>query len=160
MFAVVDGLGHGPMAELAATAATRALEAIEPGTSIEACFSLAGKALKGTRGAAMTVVRIAGDQLEVAGVGNVGCRGVGMSMPIIATPGVLGHSHRQLRVGRCAVPRRGRFVLHSDGLPSSSDLGSLDADDAGRACEEAIQRFAVAHDDATVLVVDLGPTLR
>jgi negative regulator of sigma-B (phosphoserine phosphatase) len=155
VLALVDGLGHGPLAEVAAMAAMSALESAPAGIGVEALFALAHQALRGTRGAAMTVVRIDDLQLEAAGVGNVACRASAFSIPMLATPGIVGHSYRRLRVGHCDPPKAGRLILHSDGVSSSFHVDSLDMLDSEAACDRLMARFAAGHDDATVLVADL-----
>jgi hypothetical protein len=155
LLAVIDGLGHGPLAETAALAAMRAIEAAPAGTGVEGQFASAHQALRGTRGVAMTVVRISDQQVEVAGVGNVACRAAGFSIPVLATPGIVGHSYRRLRVGRCDAPKLGRLVLHSDGVSSAFHIGALELLDVEAACERLMAGFAAGHDDATVLVADL-----
>jgi negative regulator of sigma-B (phosphoserine phosphatase) len=155
VLALVDGLGHGPLAEAAAMAAISALESAPAGIGVEAHFARAHQALRGTRGAAMTVVRIDDTQLEVAGVGNVACRSLSFSIPMLATPGIVGHSYRRLRVGHCDVPKAGRLILHSDGISSSFHVDALELIDSEGACDRLMARFAAGHDDATVLVADL-----
>ena len=70
--AVVDGLGHGPQAAVAAHAATTDLAAHpgrDPAAAVQGCHEV----LTGTRGAALLVVRIdvGAGELAFVGVGNV-----------------------------------------------------------------------------------------
>ncbi|NUP06512.1 MAG: SpoIIE family protein phosphatase [Polyangiaceae bacterium] len=155
LLAVVDGLGHGPAASLAADAAERTLDAAKVELSLEELFKLVDRALRGTRGAAMTALRIAKGELEAAAIGNVGFRSTASGIPLVWTPGILGQTHRPLRVGRCAAPKHGRLLLFSDGISSRFRLDSLDTKSPERACEELLASHALPHDDATALIMDL-----
>src|SRR5947199_391590 len=68
--AVVDGLGHGPAAAAAALAAREVLAA-HPDLAPEPALRLLHQALRGTRGAAISIAQIetAANQLIYAGVG-------------------------------------------------------------------------------------------
>lgn len=72
LFALVDGLGHGPPA---AEAALRAVDTVTAAGAepIEVLIQLCHRALEGTRGVAMTLARIdfAANTLTWTGVGNV-----------------------------------------------------------------------------------------
>ena len=71
LIAVMDGLGHGPDAH-EATSAAMAVIAENPDAPLESLFESCNKALQRTRGVVMTIAAIAGDgQMEWMGVGNV-----------------------------------------------------------------------------------------
>ncbi len=70
LLAVVDGLGHGEEAEIAAKAAIKTIDAnaYEP---IEKIFKLCNEALLLTRGAAITIVKLCGHIMTYKAIGNV-----------------------------------------------------------------------------------------
>src|SRR4051812_27934099 len=73
--ALVDGLGHGPLAAEAAQAALACLRArpdLDPMAALAACHG----ALRGTRGAALSIATVdtARQRLTFVGVGNVEAR--------------------------------------------------------------------------------------
>ena len=70
---VVDGAGHGEPAAEAASLALKSLRDSARETLTDA-LQRCHRALHGSRGAAVSVVEIAGEKLEFAGVGNVDCR--------------------------------------------------------------------------------------
>ena len=72
LFAVVDGLGHGPEAARASAAAVRILES-DPGARPEELIRRCHEALRRTRGVAMTIACVDAvvDEVVWFGVGNV-----------------------------------------------------------------------------------------
>jgi hypothetical protein len=124
LIALVDGLGHGP---IAAEAAKLALETIRthasesPVTILEACHQ---KLLRG-RGAAISIVRIDHQgRGTFSGVGNVSTHIYPHSSkdPVfLPSAGVIGHRFRPLRETTFRLPNDGVGVLHSDGVSSRLD---------------------------------------
>jgi hypothetical protein len=154
---VVDGLGHGPMAEEAAERAVAAVTTAGD-VSVAALFDAAHAALRGTRGAALTLVLVEGARVTAAGVGNVALRTVrGAPLPFIGTPGIVGGNMRSVRVAEAhAAPTR--FVLHSDGVSSRFASEPFADGSPADASERLLAELAGTLDDATVLVVDvMGP---
>ena len=131
IFAVLaDGLGHGPVA-----AAASALAVADPadlaGIELPDALLRIHTRLRGSRGAAVTVVRLrpaadgAGSELLVAGVGNVAAAVVspdGAVKRTLISPGTAGLSIRTPLQTTTRVPPDGVVVLHTDGLLSSWDL--------------------------------------
>lgn len=157
LLALIDGLGHGPSAALASTRAAEALSSLfEQGDvpSVSECFEVAGKALRSTRGAAMTVVLVHPSRVEAAGVGNVGLRASALKIPFLATAGIVGAQHRTLRVAHMKVAATGRLVMFSDGISSRFDMATIEGLPPDRACERLLAEHGADHDDATVLVAD------
>ncbi len=118
---VVDGLGHG---EGAAAAARRAVQIFrgDPGASPRALVAAIHDALRGSRGAAVSVARIdrARRVLTYAGLGNVG--GVvaanGTARHLMSSNGTAGHD--AARINELSYPwsAEALLVMHSDGLGS------------------------------------------
>lgn len=159
LLAVIDGLGHGAPAALAALRARDVLlaaPALDPIALVRAC----DRALRGTRGAAMTLVVLTPEpdamRVLAVGVGNVLLRASGIrDLAFASTPGIVGGLRREPRVARGRVDPRARIVLASDGVSTRFELDALSPTSPERACDELLERHAVDHDDATVLVADL-----
>ena len=156
--AVVDGLGHGPAAHEAAAAAVRALAAA-PDLAPERALALCQRALAGTRGAALAIVRIdlAAGRLTYAGVGNVEGR---LWRPegerrLLAQRGIVGATLPTIRPVD-ARPRGGLAPasLHSDGV--SDRFASAALPEWGGPiqplAEAILRRHGRVTDDATVLI--------
>lgn len=159
MFAVIDALGHGVVAQSVADRARAALDdaPLEPGAL--SLIELVHQALKGTRGAALTVgVHSHGSRtIELAGVGNVQARSFSRSLPFIASPGVLGSRISRPRSTTIDLMPNETLLIASDGLPrrTSAALKEAPHADADALCDQLIA-VSHEHDDATVMLVRLG----
>lgn len=157
VLALIDGLGHG---EGAAVAAQRCADSFKKHADLglNEMLAMAHRDLRGTRGAVATVARIRSTErsLEVAGVGNASAvlfqeHGSTRQTPII-TPGVLGSAFRSTTVQRLPFEIGSMLVLHSDGLRSRFDALSLRLVTAQAAAEELVGGFGKASDDAGCIV--------
>lgn len=160
---VVDGLGHGP---LAAIAASRALQVIDEGAfdSPETYLLAAHLALRSSRGAAlaMTQVHLPLGKLFYAGIGNIVGRVVGptgLSTSLLSHNGIVGVEVRKPQQFEYAWRQGDLLVMHSDGL---SERWKLE-DYAGLAQADTAVIAAVLYrdakrgrDDATILVTRLA----
>jgi hypothetical protein len=157
--ALVDGLGHGPEAAHAAEAAIRALAArpeLEPLPALEECHA----ALRGTRGAAMSVASISAvdGRLAYAGVGNVEARlyrttGV---QGLVAYRGIVGGAAWRVRAFEYQLGPVWTLVLHTDGVRSRFDdqeVAAASEKDPQALAESLLDRWARPTDDATAVVV-------
>lgn len=154
LLAVVDALGHGPKAALAADAAIAHLSALGPLASLESGRIIEGLhgALRGTRGAAAMVCLVNGDEVDACGVGNVELRSLGSPLPVMLTPGVLGsHLSRLRTIGGTLRPRT-TLVLHSDGISSRTPFSQLASQPLEDVCRTAMSSHRNHHDDGSVLV--------
>jgi anti-sigma regulatory factor (Ser/Thr protein kinase) len=132
IFAVLaDGLGHGPAAAAAGARAVAGPAELAALPLPDALMRIHAR-LRGTRGAAVTAVRLrpaadgAGSELLVAGVGNVAAVVVspdGEARRTLIGHGTAGLAARTPTQTRTPVPAGGVVVLHTDGLLSSWDLG-------------------------------------
>jgi len=156
---VVDGLGHGPLAALAATAAVRAFGE-HPCTTAGAVVGDLHRALGGTRGAALSVADLDARTRTVtyAGIGNI----AGWILDhesrrgMISSPGIAGHKARRVQEWRYDVPAGSRVVLHSDGLTSKWVPGpTLLSRDPVLAAAALLRDAGTRHDDASVAVVEV-----
>lgn len=155
LIAVADGLGHGSGAAKASRAACRYIEehGEDPLTDIlEGC----GKAIRGTRGVALTLLRILKDEqtLCYAGVGNVEMAAKTLN-PIRPTncPGIVGGRISRVKESRHPFNPGDFISVYTDGVSNSISLGELEALDAQTAADKIVEVFGQEHDDATCVVV-------
>lgn len=119
---LADGLGHGPQAARASSAAVAALRSaphLAPADLLRRMHTV----LRETRGAAVALAQLdlGTGQLDFAGVGNVGARlRTGDHWRgLVSFPGIVGaHLPARLPQHREHWRRDSLLVLHSDGLPS------------------------------------------
>jgi len=153
MLAVIDVLGHGPDAAEVAVRAGEYLRSADLNADVEAWMQGLHEALARTRGAAAGLGRAEAGALEVAVVGNIEVRCCGTRVGVIATPGIVGRRMRRLR--SFSFPMRGgdRLAMHSDGL-RHVDLAATRELSVEPACDHLMHEFAVAIDDASLLLTD------
>ncbi|MFH8801843.1 SpoIIE family protein phosphatase [Streptomyces sp. NPDC017936] len=164
---LADGLGHGPEAARASTAAVEELHRSAHLGPSEVLRRLDG-ALRGTRGAAVALAQLdlRAGRLRFAGMGNVGARlREGDSWRhLLSRPGIVG-AHRPATLPETEVVWAAdrMLVLHSDGLPSRwvppSDPRLPAADPAVTAAvivRDASSSARPVRDDTAVAV--LSPT--
>jgi anti-sigma regulatory factor (Ser/Thr protein kinase) len=152
-----DGLGHGP---LAATASREAMAVFReaPGEQPAVLLERAHRKMSGTRGGAVAVVRIEGDTVRFAGLGNVAGWIVTADrrQGLVSVPGIAGHQARKFRHYDYTIEAGAAVVLHSDGLSSRWDirnLPGLTARDPLVIAAVLLSEAGVHRDDAGVLVV-------
>jgi anti-sigma regulatory factor (Ser/Thr protein kinase) len=158
--AVVDGLGHGPQASLAAEAALSAFAA-NP-TDLSGYIARANEATRDTRGAAVAacLIRREAGELDYVAVGNVSARicSPERERGLVSYGGTVGTQANppSARVTTYEWPTGGRLVLWTDGLTSRIDL----AGDPDLMSHDPAVTAAVLHrnhtrgrDDATVVVL-------
>ncbi|MET8572757.1 ATP-binding SpoIIE family protein phosphatase [Streptomyces sp. NPDC004783] len=165
---LADGLGHGPEAARASSAAVEALRGAARLVPSEALKHL-DAALSGTRGAAVALaqVDVRAGLLRFAGIGNVGARlcAEGTWRPLVSQPGIVG-THRPTTV-RDEEREWGEdrvLILHSDGLPSrwtpSPDSCAPSVDPAVTAAvtvRDASSPARPVRDDTAVAVLSSTP---
>lgn len=155
---VVDGLGHGPDAAEAATAALTVFDPLHggsPGNFVER----AHQALRGTRGAAIGAYRMDREtgRIRFAGAGNILGRvisGIG-DRTLVSQNGTAGVQVRTVQEQEMDWPAHALVILHSDGVQSRwqfDDATVLQRDPAIVAAF-VIWKFSRGRDDATVVVI-------
>ncbi|MER5476925.1 ATP-binding SpoIIE family protein phosphatase [Streptomyces sp. NPDC002734] len=159
-----DGLGHGPLAKRAAQAAVTAFRD-SPSEQPDGVLNDVHKALRGSRGGAIAVVRIepATRSVFFCGVGNISTFVVDPATEtrrsLLSAPGIVGHQMPTLRTVRLDLPPEGAVVMHSDGLTErwqASDMpGFLDHTPLVAAAQ-LLREAGVRRDDAGVVVAK-GP---
>ena len=155
LIALIDGLGHGELAALAADKAALFLRAWSLADDLLAAMQGLHDALRGTRGAAASVCLLHGRELVCCGVGNVEIRCFGSKVPILLSPGVLGARVVQFRMCRAELAVGSRLVLFSDGISHRAPLEALRHLEPDALCEELISRHRKPSDDATAVACDL-----
>ncbi|MBL9039123.1 MAG: SpoIIE family protein phosphatase [Archangium sp.] len=156
LFAVIDGLGHGPDAEASAQAAAVAVRATAS-DGLDEVFARVHGALGGLRGVVLAAIRIDAQGATFAGVGNIDIFGPeGVARPV-SIPGIVGSGRYRFRPFSLDVRAGQRWVLASDGLRASAVTTLLHAETrppADAFAEALIAQAARPNDDACVLVID------
>ena len=159
---VADGLGHGP---LAARASEQAAETFLASASVDPAelVQLMHRALSGTRGAAVAVVRLDSGthSLVHAGVGNIAGRlvGEGLARTLVSQPGIVGHNLPRVRETAIDASVGRAVILHSDGLTEKWDLATLPGllRQGPAVVAAALMRDAGTHrDDASLIVLEVA----
>lgn len=160
LLAVIDGLGHGTEAAIAATAAVITLESHGDRPLIEQ-FERCNAALKDTRGVAMTIAhaREATGEVTWLGVGNVEGMiaridegAVARTDFLMLRNGVVGMKLPRLQVSRQTLEPGDLLILATDGLRARFHEGLDPTGDPGEIAERLLAEHARDNDDAMVLV--------
>jgi len=156
---VVDGLGHGPDAALAAQAALRVAGEhpdLAPAEVLQ-CVHDALRSMRGAAGAAASVVPHAG-RGAYAGVGNI--RGFTWSTDgvkhLVSHNGTLGHQARKFQAFDFAFPPRTMLVMLSDGISSHFDprhYVGIERHHPAVIAGTIYRDHARGRDDATIVVL-------
>lgn len=161
LVAAVDGLGHGPEAEAAATMAIKTIEKhadLAPARLLEECHA----ALRSTRGAVVGIARVdrALRTLVYAGLGNIEARIVAEQKVYrpISVNGIVGHSARKFREETFPFEHGDLLLLHSDGISDRFELTSrARSRDPQMLAAQIAAEFGRAHDDQLLLIVKEAP---
>jgi serine phosphatase RsbU (regulator of sigma subunit) len=166
LVALIDGLGHGPEAALAAREAARVLEE-RPRDPLDELIRRCHDALHGTRGAVMSVASFDAQQSSMtwAGVGNVEAlllradRSAERRREVISLRGgVVGYQLPPIRASTLAVGPGDTLVMASDGLRSGFATGIPLHWGPQALADSLLERHARGSDDALVVVARyLGP---
>ena len=153
---VVDGLGHG---ELANKASNMAISYIEENLQRDIEFILKGchERLKGTRGAVAGVAKIdlVTSELSYGGVGNIEAFifSGGHMTALLSTNGIAGYNLRKVKIFVCPFYENDLLLIHSDGVSSRTDFESFEsAEDLNSAAHRIVKEYGKDHDDATILL--------
>lgn len=155
LFAVIDGLGHGPLAAHASRVALHRLDSLSFDLPVLEMMLAVHRELEGTIGAAGTICRISERRLEACAVGNVRLACSGSDVPLVACPGVLGHRIQRLRACACALSPGSTLALYTDGIEPSLRLADARALSPEAACKAIMAKLRRGDDDATVLVAKM-----
>jgi anti-sigma regulatory factor (Ser/Thr protein kinase) len=156
---IIDGLGHGPLAHLAAETARQYVESHfdQPLADI---FRGTGRACRATRGVVMALARFdwAIEQLTFASVGNVEARVFGTleARNFLVRRGVIGLNAPGPAVTEHRWLPDYVLVLASDGLKTNwgqEDSPDLEREPASVGAQKVLRALARDTDDTTVIVV-------
>jgi len=157
---VIDGAGHGPLANHAATVAADVLRD-NAHLSAEQALGLCHTRLYGTRGAVISIADIQGDKLRFVGVGNVDLRLITPTAQqrLVPNRGLLGASLPKIHPWTLTLEPDWRLLMFSDGIKqrmthSWEDLANLEKADGIVA--ELISYWGRDTDDATIVLIGPG----
>jgi hypothetical protein len=161
LVAVVDGLGHGREAGLAAQAAAQAV-LDHRHLPVDEILRHCDQQLQATRGAAMGVLRLAADGSgEFCGIGNIEVQSLaGAPAGVFCLPGIVGHSLRTLRSMPFTMQSGDIYCLHTDGVSSRGNLRGCLPGAAATVARCIVDGWGRPHDDATAVVLGYGAAAR
>jgi anti-sigma regulatory factor (Ser/Thr protein kinase) len=163
LFMLVDGLGHGPEAHLAASEAVRMFNETS-NCSLMDIIQAQHVALKKTRGVAVAIIKIdlACQEATYLGVGNIAgaILNPDRRYNMLSYNGIVGHRFRTIQEMKYPFNNKSILVMHSDGLSnqwektcSTELLRQSTATMAGVLYRD----FKRKRDDACVLVARIKP---
>lgn len=161
LLAIIDGLGHGPLAAAAAQAALDTLAA-QPDLPLAELFSRLDARLASTRGAAIGLVQLQGLQMRHAGIGNtraVCLRGREQTR-LPSQNGIVGGGQALcVSINERQLQRGDWLLLFTDGINEHLQL-PVQLPEWERSpdilCQHVLARWRAAADDAGVLVMHVG----
>ncbi|QHI99913.1 SpoIIE family protein phosphatase [Xylophilus rhododendri] len=154
---VADGLGHGPEAAKASSAAT-ALFRAQPFADMAAQLQELHVALQTTRGSAVFCMRLAPQEVRSAGAGNVVGRIVSgvTDRSIVTQHGTVGLQIRRAQEASLPLPPYALAIVHSDGIETRWDparIRPLMDRDPTLIAALLLREHSRGRDDATVVVL-------
>lgn len=162
ILSVVDGLGHGVQARRASSRAVATLREQTSFADMEDVFDQCHRALKGTRGAVMSVARFERNagELDCVCVGDVGMQIVAFreSRRLSCKGGYIGtaDSNYRVKTERLSV-RAGELVLaYSDGLKTGTDISqeaALLREHPLIIADHLLTHYGRSSDDVMIIVV-------
>ena len=161
-FFVVDGLGHGPTAAIAANTAGATFDRYRH-YAPQQLLETAHRELAGTRGAAAALLQVdsASGDVGYAGIGNISASivGGGVQKGLISHNGTLGVATRKVQSFAYGWPPGSLLVMHSDGIQtrwSLNDYPGLVTRHPSVIAATIARDFSRGNDDTTILVARRG----
>ncbi len=154
---MVDGLGHGHDAQIAAEAAIEYVKE-HAGMDLIDLFRKCDLSIRHTRGAVMGVAMIDQESgtLRYAGVGNTRCLMLGKTtVRLISYPGIVGAGFRTLRTENYPIERDALVLMYTDGLPETFEVSGYPAEygeDLAGMARAIMQDWYRGTDDGAVMV--------
>ena len=157
--AVIDGVGHGPNAAIAAVTAKNYIEANAEAPLTEILQGV-HEVLKSTQGAVACLCRIDlnSGQLSMAGIGNITCRifrGLD-SERLLSRDGILGYMVSTPREHTRKLDNAALLLMHSDGVREHFELfeyPGLLKGNAASVAARVVDTLGKNNDDASCLAV-------
>jgi len=161
--ALIDGLGHGPEAAIAAEAAQAALASPDrqsPSLLMQRCH----ERLRETRGAALTVMQfdMRTLQLEWTGVGNIIAvllhpepNGKFTRTELFGRGGVVGVQLPSIASSSLRIVPGDMLVAATDGVHTSFAYGITRIETPQQLADRLLTRYCTGYDDATVVVAQI-----
>jgi anti-sigma regulatory factor (Ser/Thr protein kinase) len=155
---VIDGLGHGELAQQAALAAQSYVQSHYE-LPLDELFAGASRACHGTRGVVMALARFESPtMITFANLGNVEMRAWSGTerFDFAVQRGFLGAQENHVQVRQHRWQPNWTLVLHSDGLRAQwqwSDFPGLEQAPAQAVAGQLLKVLAKEQDDATVVTV-------
>jgi serine phosphatase RsbU (regulator of sigma subunit) len=150
LLCVADGLGHGPAAEIAASAACNHCES-HATDRLESLFVSLESALATSRGAAVSILDFdpTSGRVRFAGVGNVELRSSGTKrFAPLTTAGIVGRRPRAPIVSEERLASGDLLVMFTDGVSSRFELQAYAQLSAQAAADEIVAKHQKSHDDS------------
>jgi len=156
---ILDGLGHGPLAQRAAQAGRQYLEQ-HFDQPLDNLFRGVERACRATRGVVMALARfdLATKKLTMASVGNIEVRLLARNIPVqpLVRRGVLGLNAPNPVLTEHLWTPDAILMMHSDGLSGRwrwDQISRLANESVNQIASELLLDFGKSEDDVTVLVV-------
>ena len=152
---IIDGLGHGKDAEIAAKAAVEYI-ANHLSESLQEIFAGCDRGLRGTRGAAMGIAVIDEEkgELTYAGIGNTRAIVVNSGTYHLGNDyGIIGGGFKKLTPETVAIGKGALVIMSTDGVEELIDLSRYDliSGDVHELAEMIIRDWRIERDDAAVM---------
>ena len=164
LIGVIDGVGHGPEAALAADAAVEVLDTFA-GESVSLLMQRCHERLRCTRGAAITLIVLhpAANAAEWVGAGNVAAVVSQTESPgrkrcreLLIRSGIAGSLLPSTEALSLTVRRGDTVVLATDGVHRTFIDGVVSGQSAQRLAEQLLAKYGTSQDDALVAVARLA----
>jgi anti-sigma regulatory factor (Ser/Thr protein kinase) len=154
---IIDGLGHGPLAQKAAHAAQHYVQT-HYDLPLEKIFLGVGRVCRATRGVVMALALFESPQrMKFSSIGNIEPRAFGPGkIQFMLQRGILGVSEPRITVQEHSWDPGRLLVLHSDGLRNHwqwSDFPGLEHEPAQAVAAKLLRGLAKHDDDATVIAM-------
>ncbi len=153
-----DGLGHGPLASIAARAVEVHFRGAPPG-SPKAVLNHIHEHTRHTRGAVVAIAELdsAEETVRYAGIGNISgtIQSDHARRTMVSMPGIIGQQRRDVREFTYPMPTDALVVLHSDGLTDRwtlHDYPGLRSHPPVVVAATVLRDAAKRRDDASILV--------
>jgi anti-sigma regulatory factor (Ser/Thr protein kinase) len=156
--AIVDALGHGPLAHRVALKAVRYLKK-SWSSDLMATVDGLHEALQGTEGVAagLCVIDFGKGTGRYVGIGNTVMRVFGeREKRLFSTPGTLGHQMRSPREQSFSIQPDDVVVMYTDGVKERfelKDYPQLRFQKAEKVSSTVVEKFGKHHDDAGCIVM-------